>query len=170
MRCTFKCLHIKEKGEIITPTSITFIFKSIHPLSLSLIKMLPPKNFVPDIFFIAGRTIPSSCCEGTDRSREELCWKQLKLQPVPKIDVKNPAGSSSLHDCPRHGNRSTISTLIRQFFSHLLRPEKETLPSDLVLSPAHLFPGPPSWLGLAWEFIFQKCLQNLVVNLHRSKD
>lgn len=150
MRCAFKYLHIKEKGEIITPTSSTLIFKPIHPLGLSPIKMLPPKK-VYTRYIMAGRATPSSCCAKRSNSRQEpgLCWRQIKLQSVPKINVKSSAGSLI---SPRHGNHSTIVTFARQLFPHLPRSKKETWPSEPFLSPAHVFPGPPNKLHLSQEF------------------
>lgn len=135
MRCTFKYLCIKEKREIITPTSATFIFKPIHPLWLSLIKMLPPKNFAPDIFFYS-RQSNSFLLLWRNRSFKTGAWAVLKaVKIVPKIDIKSPAGSSSLHGCPHHGNHSTIVTLIR---SSPTSPDPRRRPC--LLSPCLVLP------------------------------
>lgn len=163
MKCILSCFHIEEKGEIITPTFTTSLFKPVHPLWLSLNQ----KTLHWIYSFLAGRAIRSSCWERTDRSRQEpgLSWRQLKLQPVPKIDIKSPAGSSSLHGCPRHGNHSTIIML---FSSSPISPDLKRRPSLLTpclpLPPHSLVPQ-TGWVSV--ENLILKSLQVCVVNLHR---
>jgi len=73
MRCTFKYLHIEEKGEIITPISATFIFKPIHPLWLCLIKIIPLKNFALDLLQQAKQSLPPVAKEQIVQDRSLGC-------------------------------------------------------------------------------------------------